>query len=291
MVAITTPGVRIGHWTDERARTGCTVVRFDQPTTASGEVRGGAPATREFALLDPRRTVSRVDAVVLTGGSAHGLASCDGVMAELEAERIGFETRHGIVPIVVGMALYDLGVGSADVRPGVAAGRRATRAAAIDVPVGAVGAGTGATVGKWRGPDAARPGGLGIHEVRYGELVVLAVMAVNAAGDLLAEPEGAETSARIAASELVWPDVDQPLAEATTIGVVITNARLDKTGCRMLAEAGHDGLARAVVPAHTPYDGDAVVAVSTGSVDAPPAKLRAVAAAAVERAIASVRAP
>ncbi len=132
---------------------------------------------------------------------------------------------------------------------------------------------------------------MGIHQVRYGELVVLAVMAVNAAGDLRVEPEGADTSARIAASELVWPEADQPLSEATTIGVVVTNARFDKTGCRMLAEAAHDGLARAVVPAHTPFDGDAVVAVSAGSVEAPPANLRAMAAAAVEQAIGSVRAP
>ena len=289
MVEITIPGVRIGHWTHDEAETGCTVVRFDQPTSASGEVRGGAPATREFALLDPRRSVARVDAVVLTGGSAYGLASCDGVARELEAEGIGFETRHGVVPIVVGLGLFDLGVGSADVRPDAEAGQEAIRSATADVETGAVGAGTGATVGKWRGPDAARSAGIGFHEVREGAVVVAALVAVNAAGDLRVEPQGAETSTRIAAGEFVWPEVDEPLAENTTIGVVVTNAVLDKTGCRALAEAGHDGVARAIIPAHTPFDGDALVAVATRSVEAPLAKVRTMAATAVEHAIGSVR--
>lgn len=175
-------GVEIGHWSDLEARTGCTVIVLPPGTVASGEVRGGAPATRDFALLAPERMVEHVDAIVLTGGSAFGLAACDGVMTALEAEGRGFETAHGRVPIVVAMALYDLGVGSAARRPDADAGRLATSQRATASVMGAVGAGTGATTGKWLGADKARPGGLGVAVVRSGELVVCAVVAVNAAG-------------------------------------------------------------------------------------------------------------
>ncbi len=287
--SIDIPGVRIGHWTDGDARTGCTVVRFDGPAVASGEVRGGAPATREFALLDPRRSVADIDAVVLTGGSAFGLASCDGVVRQLEVEGVGFETKFGRVPIVVGMALYDLGVGRADRRPDAEAGRAATAAAAADSPIGAVGAGTGATVAKWRGEDAARAGGLGLFTASDGDVSVLAVVAVNAAGDLAVDHDGAETTSRIARGEFDWPEIEGPFGENTTIGVLATDARLDKVGCRALAEAGHDGLARALVPAHSPSDGDALVAVSVGDRDAALGRLRMLGAVAVEHAIASVR--
>src|SRR5690606_13189799 len=154
-------GVRVGHWTDAEARTGCTVVLLPEGTVASGEVRGGAPATREFALLDPTRMVTRLDAVVLSGGSAFGLAAADGVMAHLADAGIGFETVGGPVPIVVGMSLYDLAVGDPTVRPTARDGRAAVEAATGGaVETGAVGAGTGATVAKWRGPDHRRPGAL-----------------------------------------------------------------------------------------------------------------------------------
>src|SRR6056297_895159 len=144
-------GIRVGHWTDEAARTGCTVVLFPEGTVASGEVRGGAPATREFALLEPGRLVERLDAVVLSGGSAFGLASCDGVMDRLAADGIGFETRAGRVPIVVGMCLFDLGEGDGTVRPGPADGRAAVEAATDGaVALGRIGAATGATISKWR---------------------------------------------------------------------------------------------------------------------------------------------
>jgi L-aminopeptidase/D-esterase-like protein len=285
------PGVRVGHHTDERARTGCTVVRFDAPARASGEVRGGAPATREFALLDSRRFVDGIDAVVLTGGSAFGLASCDGVVDGLAAAGVGLKTRHATVPIVVGMALYDLGVGDATARPDAAAGRAALDAAGTEVAIGPVGAGTGATVGTWRGPEHARPGGLGIARVAAGETVVVAVVAVNAVGDLATEPEGSDTIDAIADGSFEWPETEGFLAENTTIGVIITNAASDKIGCRRLAEAGHDGLARAIVPAHTPYDGDALVAASIGDADIEPVRLLTMAAAAVEHAIGSIRSP
>ena len=158
-------GVEVGHWTDPDARTGCTVVVLPEATVASGEVRGGAPATRDFALLEPGRLVDHVDAVVLSGGSAFGLAAADGVVDELEAQGRGFPTTAGAVPIVVAMALFDLGVGDASVRPDATAGRSAFQARTAHVETGSVGAGTGATVGKWRGPQAAIPGGLGAAAV------------------------------------------------------------------------------------------------------------------------------
>lgn len=271
-------GVRVGHWTDPEARTGCTVVLLPEGTVASGEVRGGAPGTREFELLRPERLVAAVDAVVLTGGSAFGLAACDGVVAWLEAAGRGFPTRAGRVPIVVGAVLYDLAVGSAAVRPGATEGRAACDAAVDGAPaVGLVGAGTGCTVAKWRGPDHARPGGLGHAVVRDGDLEVAALFAVNAFGDL-AEP-GSPLPPRDAAVPAV--------GENTTIGVVVTNARLDKTGCLLVAQGGHDGLARALEPAHATVDGDAVVACATGRVDAPVDRVRLLAARATESAIRS----
>ena len=290
-VDIGVAGVRIGHHTDGRARTGCTVVRIDRPNVASGEVRGGAPATREFALLDPRRTVGGIDAVVLSGGSAFGLATCDGVVAELAEEGVGVETRHGVVPIVVGLALYDLGVGDSESRPDAAAGRAALATASSNATVGNVGAGTGATVGTWRGPDRRRPGGLGIARIASGDLVVSAVVAVNAAGDLVSESGDEDIIGAVAAGTFDWPPDDGLVSENTTIGVIVTNAALDKTGCRLVAEAGHDGMARAIVPAHTPFDGDALVAVSCGDVATSLSRVRLMAATAVDRAIASLRGP
>jgi L-aminopeptidase/D-esterase-like protein len=279
------PGVRVGHWTDSAARTGCTVAILPAGTVASGEVRGGAPGTREWAVLDPRRTVATVNAVVLTGGSAFGLAACDGVMRWCEERGIGYPTPAGPVPIVVGMVLFDLGVGDPGIRPGAEQGY----AACVDARVGSdavlhgpVGAGAGATIAKWRGRGAqgfARPAGIGSAATYSGDLVVGALVAVNAFG----EPRGEEMGGpRLP----VLPDEpDASAVVATTIGVVVTNARLDKLACRQAAEAGHDGLARALEPAHTGGDGDALVLASTGAVEAHIDIVRALTAWAVEQAI------
>lgn len=258
-------GVRVGHWTDSRARTGCTVVLLPAGTVASGEVRGGAPGTREFDLLAPERLVQRVDAVVLAGGSAFGLAACDGVVRWCEERGIGFPTPAGVVPIVVGAVLFDLAVGDPSVRPDAAAGLEACEAA-VSGPfaVGSVGAGAGARMG------------LGTATERAGEVTVSAVVAVNAFG-------------------AVRGDVPAPVPQTwslpfghTTIGVIATNARLDKVGCLLVAQSGHDGLARALEPAHTTVDGDALVAAATGEVDAPHVDaVRMLAARAVESAIRS----
>lgn len=267
-------GVRVGHTTHVEARTGCTVVLFPAGTVASGEVRGGAPGTREFALLDPARLVDRVDAVLLAGGSAFGLAAADGVMRWCEERGIGFPTAAGPVPIVPAMVIYDLAAGDGSVRPGPEDGYRACIAATTEPGTGAVGAGTGATIGKWRGRDQARPGGIGSASVRDGDVVVGALVVVNAFGDIRPGDGG----------ELRVPAV-APAFENTTIGVIATNAALAKTDCLRVAQAGHDGLARALDPVHTAFDGDAIVAAATGLVGAPVETVRALAAAAVEAAI------
>ena len=272
-------GLRVGHYTDEPARTGCTVLLFPEGTVASGEVRGGAPATREFDLLAPERTVECINALVLSGGSAFGLASADGVVAHLADEGTGFPTGGGPVPIVVGLSLYDLLEGDGSVRPGPAEGRAAAEAATptVDAPVptGPVGAGTGATVGTWRGRDHARPGGLGVAVVAHGSLTVAVVVAVNAAGDI-GDPA---TSTAVADGVFRgWPESGDlftapPVAGAharsrgnTTIGAVVTDAALTKGECLLLAQSAHDGLARAIFPPHMRSDGDAFVAAATGTV-------------------------
>jgi len=270
-------GVRVGHWSDEGAKTGCTVVLFPAGTVASGEVRGGAPGTREWALLAPERTVAQLDAVVLAGGSAFGLAACDGVVRWCEERGIGHPTPAGRVPIVVGAVLFDLMVGDPAVRPGPAEGYAACVAATgATVRTGAVGAGTGATVNKWQGPDLSRPGGIGSAARRSGDLVVGALVAVNAFGGLRgAHP--VETAQ--------WPPLPGAPLENTTIGVIATNATLDKTRCLLVAQSGHDGLARALDPVHTTFDGDALVAASVGGVEAPVDQIRFLAAQAVEAAV------
>jgi len=275
------PGIRVGHWTHPEAQTGCTVILFPVGTVASGEVRGGAPATREFDLLSPERIVDRLDAVVLTGGSAFGLAAADGVMRWCAEEGSGFATGAGPVPIVVAMALFDLLVGDGSVRPGAVEGYAACSDAGTGhVQVGRIGAGAGATIGKWRGREQARPGGLGSATVRDGELVVSALIALNAVGDI---DDGGEPS---------WPPPPPEgvfgAGENTTIGVVVTNAKLDKVGCLLVAQGGHDGLARALMPSHARGDGDAIVAAATGGVDALVDHVRFLAVRAAERAIRSV---
>lgn len=274
------PGVRVGHWTDDEAQTGCTVVLLPEGSVVSGEVRGGAPGTREFALLAPERTVPGVHAVLLTGRSAFGLAAADGVVRWCEERGIGFPVAGATVPLVVGMVLFDLTVGDPSVRPDRDAGYAACDAAATGpVPMGRVGAGRGATFDKWRGDGTRRPGGLGTATRRHGELVVSALVAVNALGGL---HDGSEPLPPARAGEALGN---------TTIGVVATNARLDKVSCFLAAQGAHDGLARALEPAHASFDGDAFVVAASGTVDTRPDDVRLLAAQAVERAIRSVAQP
>ncbi|HEY2638013.1 MAG TPA: P1 family peptidase [Solirubrobacteraceae bacterium] len=277
------PGVAVGSWTDARARTGCTVALFPEGTAAAAEVRGSAPATRELDLLAPHRTVARIDAVLLTGGSAFGLAAADGVMRWCEERGRGVPTPAGPVPIVPALGLFDLMTGDASVRPGPDAGHAACEAAGEGpVELGAVGAGTGATVGAWRGDP--RPGALCGATVRAGEVVVSSLVAVNAFGDPDFDGGGLDRAVEhVAAHD--GRLLTGPLIGNTTIGVVATNARLTKTQCVILAQGAVEGLSRSVAPAHTSVDGDAMIGAATGQVEADPDGVRVLAAAAVARAI------
>ena len=301
------PGLRVGHWTDAAAATGCTVVLFPEGTVASGEVRGGAPATREVALLDPTRAVARLDALVLSGGSAFGLAAADGAVRFCEERGMGFPTPAGPVPIVVALALFDLLVGDPAVRPGPDQGYAACVAAtAGPVEVGRVGAGTGATVGGGGAaiPGAApaarrRPGGLVTAATRAGDLVVAVLVAVNAAG----APGGDDATAVDLAAAATAGAADGPGRPGdvtgatgttgagmagfgnTTVGLIATNAGLDKVACHLVAQSAHDGLARSVFPAHGRSDGDAFVAAAVGGVPADLDVVRALAVHVVARAI------
>ncbi|HEV3227737.1 MAG TPA: P1 family peptidase [Acidimicrobiales bacterium] len=279
-------GIRVGHWTDAVARTGCTVALFPEGTVASGEVRGGAPAEREMALLDPSRTVNRIDALVLAGGSAFGLSAADGVMRFCEERGMGFPTAGGAVPIVVALGLYDLAVGDGSVRPSADKGYAACVAArADDVQLGRVGAGAGATIAKWQGRDHARPGGLGGAVVRHGSLVVAALVAVNAYGDILGP---GDDPLRVPAPPI---ETAEAAFANTTIGVIATNAALTKGECLLVAQSGHDGMSRALSPTHSTADGDALVAAATGLVEAEVEPVRSMAAVAIEQAIRSAPVP
>ena len=275
-------GIKVGHWTDSSAQTGCTVILFPQETVASGEIRGGAPATRDFALLDPTRLVDQINAVVLSGGSAFGLSACSGVMEFLEEANIGFNTSAGKVPIVVGLSLFDLGSGSSTVRPGHQEGKEAASVASSIAPLGRVGAGTGATVSKWRGKEFSELGGLGGATLREGDLIVSCLIAVNASGDI----DFGEYPNKIRDGQFSIPKVNP--FENTTIGVVATNAKLTKSECFLVSQSAHDGYARALFPAHTSGDGDAVVVAATGKVSTEMSTIRSLTTLTVETAIKSI---
>ncbi len=285
------PGVRTGHWTGRT--TGVTVVLLPSGATASGEIRGGAPATRETALLEPGRSVEHIDAVVFSGGSAFGLAAADGVVEFLAERGRGFPTRGGPVPIVPAAAIYDL-VESENERPDAAAGRAAAEAAERGerLLAGPVGAGRGATVGKWRGPEHAVAGGLGTASGHAGDAVVGALAVVNAIGDVV-DADGRPLAASSAPPEVgPFPDVAPfEAGTSTTLVLVATDAVCTKSECHLLAQSGHHGIARAVHPSHTRHDGDLVVAVATGAAEANIDHLRMVTAEVVAAAVRNAVSP
>lgn len=258
------PGLRVGHTTNETAVTGCTVVLASDGAVAGVDVRGAAPGTRETDLLRPGSLVERIHAVCLSGGSAFGLAAADGVMSWLAERGIGFPTEGGPVPIVPAAILYDLGIGRADVRPTAADGVAACDAAERgDGPTeGSVGAGTGATVAKLSGPDGVQKGGVGMAGRKLADGRVLAAMAVcNALGSVV----GRDGRVLAGSPPEAIPSAAPSHLEHTTLAIIATDADLDRSQCRRLAELGHDALARSIVPVHTLYDGDTVFALSTGS--------------------------
>ncbi len=280
------PGVRVGHWTDPVGLTGCTVVLPPPGTVGSGEVRGGAPGTRETDLLRPGMLVEEVHAVLLTGGSAFGLAAADGVMRFLEERGVGFALGAVRIPIVPAAVLFDLGVGDPAARPGPEAGYAACLAAdGGPVAEGNVGAGTGATIAKLHGPERALKGGIGTARVALGGLVVGAIAAVNALGEVLGEGGAVLAGARPVPDGGVGGPAAGPGPGNTTLVAIATNARLTKERARLLSFAAHDGIDGAIRPAHTIWDGDTVFALATGEVDAGQREVEALAAEATARAI------
>lgn len=307
------PGLRVGHWTDRAAATGCTAILCPNGAVAGVDVRGGAPGTRELSLLDPVCMVERVHGIVLSGGSAFGLAAADGVMRWLEEQGHGFDVGVGRVPIVPAAILFDLAVGRPDIRPDAAAGYAAAQAAS-DGPVleGSVGAGTGATIGKLLGMQYATKGGVGTVSRRFESgLVIAALAVVNALGDVVdphsgrivagtraADGRGFADSTAIAARSLdlstpdYWarrtPPLNQPLNQPmtnTTLAVVATNAGLTKAGATKIAQMAQDGLARTIRPLHTMFDGDLVFALSLGTLQAEIGMLGALAAEVLSEAV------
>jgi L-aminopeptidase/D-esterase-like protein len=272
-------GIKVGHFTEERRPTGCTVLLFEKGATAGVDVRGAAPGTRETDLLNPVNSVQQIHAILLAGGSAFGLDAASGVMRYLDEHGIGFRLGSAVVPIVPAAILFDLGVGDPKIRPTAESGYKACGAATGGkVAEGCIGAGAGATVGKMFGMDHAMKSGIGTASIRVAKtgIVVAAIVAVNAVGDVLEpttgkilagarKPDGSGFMDSIAQIRLGY-SVELAAGENTTIGVVATNAAFDKTQMTKIAQMAHDGLARTINPAHTLADGDTIFAVATGAV-------------------------
>ncbi|MDE0013012.1 MAG: P1 family peptidase [Candidatus Poribacteria bacterium] len=264
-------GIKVGHATNSSARTGCTVILCPAGATAGVDVRGAAPGTRETDALRSGRLVQKAHAVLLTGGSAFGLDAAGGVVEYLEAQNVGFPAGPVRVPIVPAAVIFDLGVGDANVRPDRQMGYQACLNATDEpVTMGAVGAGTGATVGKAPGVTSS-PGGVGSAGIRLDSgLIVAAIVVVNALGNVV-HPERGEILAGGKEND-GFVDITERLLDAdivpgtnTTIGVVATNATLISAEVNRVAEMAHDGMARAVRPAHTMFDGDTLFALATGA--------------------------
>jgi L-aminopeptidase/D-esterase-like protein len=292
------PGIRVGHFTDNRRPTGCTVVLTEKGAVAGVDVRGSAPGTRETDLLKPEKTVQEVHAILLSGGSAFGLDAASGVVRYLEEKRIGFPTPVGPVPIVPAAILYDLLLGDPSIRPDQEAGYQAcTQANDGRIPEGNVGAGAGALCGLFFGKERSTKSGLGSAGVQVDDLRVAALMAVNCAGDVVDPRTGGvlagvrtEGKSKSFLNLSRWlrrhryPASDHS-GENTTLGVIATNASFTQAQMTKIAQMGHDGIARAIRPAHLPMEGDSVFALSYGEVDVDLGQVGALAAQVVAQAI------
>lgn len=270
-------GIKVGHVTDARRPTGCTVILCEEGATGGVDVRGSAPGTRETDLLNPINLVQQVHAVVLSGGSAFGLETATGVVRWLEEHGIGYDVGVAKVPIVPAAILFDLGVGDAKIRPDAEAGYKACKAASTNLPAeGNFGAGAGATIGKMFGGKRAMKGGLGTASIKLPTgFTVGAIVAVNAVGDIVdpatgklvagaRTPDGKKLQGAMAG--ILRGETLPPMLGGTntTIGVVATDAKLDKAQAQKVAQMAHDGLARTINPAHTMFDGDTIFAIATG---------------------------
>ena len=270
-------GLEVGHFTDSRRPTGCTVIITGAGAVGGVDVRGAAPGTRETDLLHPSNLVDRVHAVLLAGGSAWGLDSAAGVMRWLEEHQIGLDVKYGLVPIVPAAVLFDLPVGDASIRPDAASGYAACAAASRDRPAeGNVGAGAGALVGKLFGIARAMRGGVGSASITVDGITVGALVVCNALGDVV-DPSTGEVIAGARTDDgkrllnirkaIIQGESPTPLLAGTntTVGVVATDAILTKAQAHRLAQVSHDGLARAINPVHTMSDGDTMFALGTGA--------------------------
>jgi len=288
-------GFRVGHAQDREAATGCTVILCERMSPAGLDVRGGGPASRESQILNPLAAAEGVNAVLLSGGSAFGLDAAGGVQKYLEERDTGFDVGVAKVPLVSQSCLFDLGVGRKDVRPDKAMAYAACENASDEAPAqGNVGAGIGCSVGKYRGMERAMKSGFGTYALQAGVLKVGALVAVNALGDVYG-PDGRpvagllnkERTGLSSTLEELFQDVElaaQGMGN-TTLGVVVTNAKLDKTRLAKVAGMTHNGYARAIRPVHTTADGDSVYALSLGDLPADVNVVGAMAALAMERAI------
>lgn len=290
-------GIKVGHAQDLNGATGCTVILCEKGAWAGVDVRGGGPASRETELLKPVNMVEQIHAVMLSGGSAYGLDAGSGAMMFLEEKNVGFDVGVGVVPIVCGASLFDLVVGDPKCRPDKAMGYEACKnAGSGPVEEGNVGAGTGATVGKFKGPAHMMKSGIGTYGVQVGELQVAAIVAVNALGDVI----DADTGKRIAGllnddntalsntEEAMYAQYSEDInifSGNTTIGCVVTNAKLTKPQANKLASIAQNGLARVIRPVHTMVDGDTVFAMATGEIEILPDAVGALAAEVTARAI------
>jgi L-aminopeptidase/D-esterase-like protein len=293
------PGIKVGHTTHIEGATGCTVILCPNNTVGGVDQRGGAPGTRETDLLRPMHLVEHVNAIVLAGGSAYGLSTADGVMRYLEKNKIGYPVEDFVVPIVPAAILMDLLIGKPGIRPDAKMGYAACLAAS-DTPValGSIGAGTGCTVGKVAGMKFATKGGIGSASIDLGDgLIVSALIAVNAFGDVVDEHRQIFAGLRRMDGDEGFDDTLEVLKvmtrltstgavnNNTVIGVVATNAKLNKDQTNKVAQMAHDGIAHAVRPAHTLFDGDTIFALSTGELDANVNVIGAYAAEATAQAI------
>ena len=267
-------GFKIGHYTNKEALTGCTVILCPPNTVGSCFVSGNAPGSRELELLSPHMTVSEVHAVVLTGGSAFGLASADGVMRFLEENGIGYQTPWAKVPIVPTAVVYDLNVGDPKIRPTSEDGYKACLNANVNFETGLVGAGTGTTVGKWAGFEYRMNGGFGFSIIQMDDLIVSAVAVVNSVGDIVDENgriiAGARKDGKFIAEDKKFRFALQrkiQFGTNTTLVCEMTNAKLSKVDAYKISKRADDGISRAIHPSHTSYDGDVIFTVATKQVD------------------------
>ncbi len=271
-------GFKVGNAEYTEAGTGCTVILAEQGAVTGIDIRGGAPASRESGLLNPLAANDAVHAVILSGSSAFGLHTADGAMRYLEEKGIGFPTGYGIVPIVCTSCLFDLGVGTNEKRADDALAYQACLNAP-NFKEGNYGAGCGATVGKVLGADYCMKSGIGFKAYRCGALKVAAIVAVNAAGDVYDPHNGAKTAGMYDRVRGEWLDAEEALYslsagdidlfnQNTTIGVILTNGKFNKTELTKIAGMAHDGYARSIRPVHTQFDGDSIYAMSSSAVKA-----------------------